>query len=76
LRAILARGLGATEALWPDIRVAFGWVHRVAVVLRNKTGRDAAGVQRRYRGLLGALARHQEACGDLQEAFAHFQGIR
>ena len=41
--------------------MAFGWVHRAAAVLRNKRGLDAAGVERRYRGLIGALARHQEA---------------
>ena len=35
LRAILAKGLEATADLWPDVRIAFGWVHRAAVVLRN-----------------------------------------
>jgi hypothetical protein len=75
LRAILAKGLGATADLWPDVRIAFGWVHRAAVVLRNKRGLDAVGVQRRYRGLLGALARHQESCGRLQEALAHYQKV-
>jgi len=75
LRVILAKGLEATADLWPDIRVAFGWVHRAAVVLRNKKGLDARGVQQRYRGLLGAIARHQESCGRLQEAFTHFQKV-
>jgi hypothetical protein len=46
-------------------------VYRLAVVLRNKAGRDAVGVRRRYRGLLGALARHRRATGRLAEAFAH-----
>jgi hypothetical protein len=31
--------------MWPDVRVAFGWVHRAAVILRNKRGLDAAGVR-------------------------------
>ena len=75
MRAILAKGLEATADLWPDVRIAFGWVHRAAVVLRNKKGLDAAGVQRRYRGLLGAIARHQESCGRLQDAFTHFQKV-
>ena len=75
MRAILAKGLEATADLWPDIRVAFGWVHRAAVVLRDKKGVDAVGVRRRYRGLLGAIARHQESCGRLQEAFTHFQKV-
>jgi hypothetical protein len=57
--------LEATASLWPDVRVAFGWVYRAAAILRNKTGLDAAGVRRRYRGLLGAIARHRETCGGL-----------
>ena len=52
--------------------MAFGWVHRAAAILRNKKGLDAAGVRRRYRGLIAAIARHRRAAGGLAEAFAHF----
>lgn len=72
LRTILGKGLEATESQWPDVRVAFGWVYRLAAVLRNKKGLDAAGVRRRYRGLIGALARHRRATGRLAAAFAAF----
>ncbi len=72
MRAILAKGLEATESQWPDVRVAFGWVHRAAAVLRNKKGLDAAGMRRRYRGLIGAIARHRKASGRLAAAFEHF----
>ena len=48
LRAILAKGPEATESLWPDVRAAFGRVHRAAAVLRDKKGLDAMGVRRRY----------------------------
>jgi hypothetical protein len=58
--------------MWPDVRAAFGWVHRAAAIFRNKGGLDAAGVRRRYRGLLGAIARHRETCGGLRGALAHF----
>jgi hypothetical protein len=75
LRAILARGLEATEAPWPDVRVAFGWVYRAAAILRNKRGLDAAGVRRRYRGLLAAIARHQRVSGRLAGAFDHFRKV-
>jgi hypothetical protein len=54
------------------VRVAFGWVHRAAVILRNKKGLDAAGVRRRYRGLIAAIARHRRAAGRLAAEFAHF----
>lgn len=57
------------------MRTAFGWVYRAAVILRNKRGLSATEVRRRYRGLLGALARHREACGALKEAFAHFRKV-
>jgi hypothetical protein len=72
LRAILGKGLEATESAWPDVRTAFGWVDRAAAILRNKRGLDAAGVRCRYRGLLGALARHCRATGRLAGAFEHF----
>jgi hypothetical protein len=58
--------------MWPDVRMAFGWVHRAAAILRNKKGLEAAGVRRRYRGLIAAIARHRRAAGRLDEAFAHF----
>jgi len=58
--------------MWPDVRAAFGWVHRAAAILRNKKGLDAAGVRRRYRGLIAAIARHRRAAGRLAEEFAHF----
>ena len=54
------------------MRVAFGWVHRAAAILRNKRGLDAAGVRRRYRGLIAAIARHRRAAGRLAEEFTHF----
>ena len=54
------------------MRVAFGWVHRAAAILRNKKGLDAAGVRRRYRGLIAALARHRSSAGSSAEALAHF----
>ena len=52
--------------------MAFGRVHRAAAILRNKRGLDAAGVKRRYRGLIAAIARHRRAAGRLAEEFAHF----
>jgi hypothetical protein len=54
------------------VRTAFEWVHRAAAILRNKKGLDAAGVRRRYRGLIAAVARHRRASGRLAGAFAHF----
>jgi hypothetical protein len=57
------------------VRVAFGWVHRAAAILRNKRGLDAAGVQRRYCGLVAATARHAGAAGTLGDALGHFRKV-
>jgi hypothetical protein len=67
--------LEATASQWPDVRLAFGWVYRLAAVLRNREGLDAAGVRRRYRGLIGALARHRRSTGRLAAAFEHFRKV-
>ncbi len=72
---MLAKGLEATEASWPEIRTAFGWVRRLAAVLANKKGLDAATVRRRYRGVIAALARHRGSLGSLAEAFAHLRKV-
>ena len=75
LRVVLARGLEATEALWPEIRIAFAWVRQLAAVLANKKGLAAATVRRRYRGVIAALARHRGRLGTLTEAFDHFRKV-
>jgi hypothetical protein len=72
LKTILRRGLDATAALWPDIRVASGWVHRAAHVLNNDDQDGAAVVKRRLQGLLGAMTRHHAPAGSLLSAVDHF----
>ena len=44
-------------------------------MLGNKAGLDAAGVRRRYRGLIAALARHRRSCGGLAESLDHFRKV-
>jgi hypothetical protein len=72
---VLTKGLEATEASWPAIRLAFGWVQRLATILANTKGLDAATVRRRYRGVIAALARQRETLGSLAEAFDHFRKV-
>ena len=72
LKTILRRGLDATAALWPDVRVAYGWVHRAAHVLNNDDQDGAAVVKRRLQGLLGAMTRHHATAGSLTSAVDHF----
>ena len=72
MRSLLERGLEQTAALWPDIERAYTWIHQVAHILNNHEDEDAATVQRRFNGLLGAMARHRDRAGRLSEAIDHF----
>ena len=72
LKTILRRGLDATASLWPEVRVAYGWVHRAAHILNNDTQETGATVQRRLHGLLGAIGQHQAKAGTLAPAVEHF----
>ena len=72
LRTILRRGLDATAALWPEVRVAYGWVHRAAHILNNDTQETGTAVKRRLHGLLGAMGQHHAKAGTLAPAVWHF----
>jgi hypothetical protein len=71
LRGMIDRGLTATEAMWPSICRAFGWVHRAAEVL-GAEGPAGAKVRVELSGLLGAMKRHRKLVGKLGEAVDHF----
>jgi hypothetical protein len=72
LQTLLQRGLTKTASLWPEVRIAYRWVHRVAHVLTNEEHGTGAAVKRRLGGLLGAMTRHRAAAGALAPALAHF----
>jgi hypothetical protein len=71
LRALVAKGLASTEAMWPAIRTAYGWAHRAAHLLADD---DAPGseVRRRMDALLAEMREDQASVGSLQPAVAHF----
>lgn len=70
MKAILRRGLSETGSLWPQVRVAYGWVHRAAQILKNDQA--LPGSRLRLRGLVGAMARHRAKAGELEPAIDHF----
>jgi hypothetical protein len=72
LRQLIARGLERTQALWPDLRRVYGWVHQAARILDAAPGEPAEAVRRRLDGLLGAMRRHRAKAGLLAEAIDHF----
>ena len=72
MRALIEHGLEQTAALWPDIERAYRWIHRAAHILNNHEGEDATTVQRRFNGMVGAMARHRDRAGSLSNAIDHF----
>lgn len=71
LARLLSRGLTATAALWPDLRTAYGWVHRAAHLLANPEAREADGGRAAYTTLLTEMARQRERAGTLAPAVDH-----
>jgi hypothetical protein len=64
--------LAETNAFWPDIACAYPWGHKAAHILNNQDAADAATVQRRFDGLLGAMTRHRDYTADLSGAIGRF----
>jgi hypothetical protein len=72
LQRLVAKGLAATEAMWPAIRTAYGWVHRAARLLESEDELTGSEVRRRMDGLLAEMRADQATVGTLQPAVAHF----
>jgi hypothetical protein len=72
LHALVAKGLAATDAMWPTIRIAYSWVHRAARLLENEDALTGADVRRRMDDLLAEMRGEQATVGTLQPAVAHF----
>ena len=72
LDRLLSRGLSATAGLWPDIELAYGWVHQAAHLLGNHDGQDADGVRVAYTALLDEMRQRRGEVGTLGPAIDHF----
>ena len=72
LHALVAKGLAATDAMWPSIRTAYDWVHRAARLLENEDEVTGGEVRRRMEDLLAEMRAAQASVGTLQPAVAHF----
>ena len=72
LQTLVAKGLAATDALWPSIQTAYGWVHQAARLLENEGALAGSEVQRRMEDLLAEMGDGQAIVGTLQPAVAHF----
>jgi len=72
LQALVAKGLAATDAMWPAIRIADDWVHREARLLENEGALTGGEVRHRMEELLAERRSDQATVGTLQPAVAHF----
>jgi hypothetical protein len=72
LHALVAKGLAATDAMWPTIRIAYDWVHRAARLLENEDGLTGSEVRQQLEELLAEIRDDQASVGTLQSAVAHF----
>jgi hypothetical protein len=74
---LIRRGLDKTAELFPEVRIGFGWVHRVARLLDNPGGLTGQQVKKRLRGMLSRMraeARRADGRGQtvLAEGLRHF----
>ena len=72
LRALVVKGLTTTDAMWPGIRTAYGWVHGVATLLENEDDLSGSAVRSQVAERLTEIADAQATVGALQPAVAHF----
>jgi hypothetical protein len=74
LRQLVRRGLEETAALWPTVRVAYGWVKQVAQLLKNRQQRPAARVRRGLSRILSGMrqAAAQTETEELRQHLRHF----
>jgi hypothetical protein len=74
LRHLLRQGLEATATLWPEVRLAYRWVHRVARLLKNQSKRSAPQVRRQLSRLLTRMrqAARQAPTPALGNQLRHF----
>ncbi len=72
LQALVAKGLAATDAMWPAIRIAYEWVRQAARLLENEDELIGSEVRQRMEGLLAEIRDDQTSVGTLQPAVAHF----
>ncbi len=72
LHRLLRRGLLKTEALWPAIEKAYGFVHQAAHLLANHEEDSGQAVRERYQTLLRTMRDQQASLGPLSDAISTF----
>ena len=69
---MLSRGLNDTATFWPEIRTAYGWVHRAAHILGNSGKDDVAAIRQAYQDLLTEVGGRRAEVPTLSGAIDYF----
>jgi hypothetical protein len=69
---LVTKGLAATDAMWPAIRIAYDWVHRAARLLENEDELSGHQVRQQLEDLLDEIRADQATVGTLRPAVIHF----
>ena len=64
--------MDATAACWPDLRLAYSWVHQAAHILANAEEQDGPAVRAAYQRLVDTMRTEQARAGTLSPAITHF----
>ena len=72
LYRLLTKGVAATEPLWSEVQVGYGWVHRAAHILANADQLSSQEVQRHYEELLEEMSHNVSLTAPLQQMSATF----
>ena len=72
---LIERGCTVTQSHWPDLQLAFDWIHRAAHIMTNHDNLPADAVRRQLSGLLGAMKRWQSKLDSLAPFVDHFLKI-
>ena len=71
----MRKGLEATAALWPPVRLAYGYVRKAAGILANKAGLPGKGVRRRLLALLRRMRAEAKRGGEAAAGLSHFTKV-
>jgi hypothetical protein len=72
LHRLLVRALKKTEAFWPALSKAYGFLHQAAHVLENPENESGQAVRERYHKVLTTMREQQASLGVLGEAISTF----
>ncbi len=72
---MVRRGLDATAALWPALRMTHGWVRDLARILDNAAGHDGATVSALVRAHLDAMQAERATAAPLGAVAAHIAKV-